>query len=75
MYARGKGFDKDELEAVSWFRKAAESGNREAQYGLGMAYLRGRGIQKSDSLGYEWLKKAAAQGHAEAQKEVAKRKT
>jgi len=53
---------------------AADKGNRDAEYGLGMAYLRGKGTQKSDSLGYVWLKKAADLGHVEAQKEVAKRK-
>ena len=26
MYARGKGFDKDEAEAVNWFRRAADRG-------------------------------------------------
>ena len=65
LYSRGKGVDKDETEAVNWFRKAAEKGNADAEYGLGMAYLRGKGIAKSDSLGYDWLKKAAQQGHAE----------
>jgi TPR repeat protein len=75
MYARGKGINKDEAEAVKWFRQAAEKGNRDAQYGLGMAYLRGKGIQKSDSLAYDWLKKSADAGHVEAKKEVAKRKT
>ena len=53
------------LDAVSlaeWLTQAADKGNREAQYGLGMAFLRGRGTQKSDSTGYTWLKKAADQG-------------
>ncbi len=66
--------DRDEAEGVRWFRMAADKGNRDAEYGLGMAYLRGKGTQKSDSLGYVWLKKAADLGHVEAQKEVAKRK-
>jgi TPR repeat protein len=74
MYMRGKGVDKDEAEGVRWLRMAAEKGNQDGEYGLGMAYLKGKGIQKSDSLAYVWLKKAADLGHAEAQKEVAKRK-
>ena len=59
---------------MTWFRRAADRGNRDAQYGLGMALLRGRGIARADTLAYTWLKKAADQGHVEAQKEVAKRK-
>jgi TPR repeat protein len=74
MYSRGRGIDKNETEAAAWLQKAAEKGNRDAQYGLGMAYLKGKGVEKSEPTGYGWLQKAADQGHEDAKKEVAKRK-
>ena len=35
MYEEGRGVDKDEKEAVRWYRKAAEKGDKEAQKRLG----------------------------------------
>jgi SpoVK/Ycf46/Vps4 family AAA+-type ATPase len=46
------GAPEDEVEAVKWYREAAEQGHAEAQYKLGAA---------------EWYIKAARQGHADAQ--------
>jgi TPR repeat protein len=36
------GSPKDQAEAATWFRRAAEQGHASAQYNLGVAYLRGR---------------------------------
>ncbi|MDR2763209.1 MAG: sel1 repeat family protein, partial [Planctomycetaceae bacterium] len=35
-YYDGKGVTKDLIEAVKWYRKAAEQGNSKAQYILGL---------------------------------------
>ena len=35
MYDNGEGVLEDDLEAVKWYRLAAEQGNPKAQYGLG----------------------------------------
>ena len=35
MYANGDGVPKDAVQAVSWYRKAAEQGNASAQFNLG----------------------------------------
>lgn len=35
MYDNGSGVEKDEKQAVIWYRKAAEQGNSDAQYNLG----------------------------------------
>jgi TPR repeat protein len=34
MYSDGKGVAKDEVQAVTWFRKAAEQGDADAQASL-----------------------------------------
>jgi len=37
------GLTKDEVEAVKWFRKAAEQNLADAQYNLGVCYAKGEG--------------------------------
>ena len=54
----------------SELRKAAEKGDAESQYYLGMLYYIGdesEGIQEDEAQAVEWYRKAAEQGHAEAQ--------
>ena len=38
FYFGSLGVAKDEVEAVKWFRKAAEQNHAEAQYNLGVCY-------------------------------------
>lgn len=45
-YQSGIGVEKDEKEAVNWYRKAAEQGNVRAQFMLGMAYQNGICVEK-----------------------------
>src|ERR1035438_9886500 len=40
------GVMKDEVEAVKWWRKAAEQNNAMAQYNLGLCYCDGEGVAK-----------------------------
>lgn len=54
-------------EAARWFRKAAEQGNAEGQFYLGVMYARGRGVPHDFSQAAHWFQKAADQGHAGAQ--------
>ena len=37
MYAKGQGVPLDYVEAVSWFRKAADGGYARAQFNLGFS--------------------------------------
>ena len=55
------------MEAVKWFRKAAEQNYAAAQYGLGLCYANGRGVAKDDVEAVKWSRKAAEQNHALAQ--------
>ncbi len=45
-YADGQGVAKDEVEAVKWYRKAAEQNDAQAQYNLGVCYADGQGVAK-----------------------------
>src|ERR1700674_677317 len=40
------GVAKDQLEAVKWYRKAADNGNAWAQGNLGACYDKGEGVAK-----------------------------
>ena len=54
---------EENKKAVIWFRKAAEQGNMDGQYGLGIMYAKGDGVEKTFFLAIRWIKKAADQGH------------
>ena len=58
---------KDLLKAVGWYTKAAEQGNAEAQYILGVFYATGEGVKKDLLRAGAWYLKSAEQGHAWAQ--------
>jgi len=54
-------------QAAFWIRKAAESGDAEAQYKLGHLYSEGHGVPQDNNLAAVWWRKAADQGNANAQ--------
>lgn len=58
---------KDNVEAASWWRKAAEQGHAEAQLPLAGPYSVGLGVPEDHAVAIEWVRKAADQGLAEAQ--------
>ena len=63
----GDGMEMNEMEAVRFFRKAAEAGYAEAQFELGLCYLNGNGVKKDNEEGHKWLRKAVDQGHEGAE--------
>jgi len=67
MYAEGKGVERDDAEAVKWFRKAAEQDYASAQNQLGMMYEQGRGVPRDYVKATEWYRKAAERGYGGAQ--------
>ena len=46
------------VEAVQWYRKAAEQGDADAQYKLGLCYQDGRGVGKDEGEAEKWQDKA-----------------
>jgi len=54
-------------QAATWLRKAAEQGNADAQYGLGVAYDKGHGVAQDSRQAANWFRKAAEQGNTNGQ--------
>ena len=48
MYENGRGVTRDDGEALRWFRLAAEQGDADAQFNLGVMYENGRGVTRDD---------------------------
>jgi hypothetical protein len=73
-YLLGRGVREDRVLAESWYRKAAkplrdaaEKGDANAQYCLGLLYSGGRGgLPKGYSEAAKWYRRAANQGHKSA---------
>jgi hypothetical protein len=61
---------EDAVEAVKWFRKAAEHNLGSAQNSLGACYLLGEGVDKDYVEAYKWKLLAAGQGDEDARKIV-----
>ena len=67
LYVRGKGTDRDALEAAKWYRLAAEQGHVDAQVTLGWMYNAGTGVPQNFTEAIKWFRLAADQGHPGAQ--------
>ena len=67
MYGRGEDVPQDDVEAVKWYRLAADRGHACAQFDLGAMYANGNGVSQDDVEAVKWYRLAAEQGHAQAQ--------
>ena len=67
MYHNGEGVPQDAVEAVAWYRQAAEQGHAGGQVNLGVMYRNGRGVPQDNVEAAAWYRQAAEQGHAPAQ--------
>lgn len=62
IYERRDEDDKDDfINATHWYRKAAEQGNAEGEYLLGIMFLTGQGILENTDSAVYWLQKSAYQ--------------
>jgi len=66
-FSNGRGVERDYVEAVKWFCKAAEQNHANAQDNLGDCYRIGRGVERDYVEAVKWFRKAAEQNHAGAQ--------
>ena len=68
MYRIGIGVEMDDNQAVYWYSKAGEQGDKYVQNKLGDIYLNGRDVDEQDlTKAVYWYSKAAEQYHAGAQ--------
>ena len=70
MYANGEGVPENDVEAVKWYRKAAEQGDAGAQSNLGSMYAKGDGVAEDKLNAYVWWSVAKAQGDPSAIKNI-----
>jgi TPR repeat protein len=66
-YANGEGVQQDYVEAVQWYRLAADQGHAKAQCNLGGMYDQGRGVRQDYVEAVKWYRLGADQGNADAQ--------
>ena len=63
MFQFGHGVQKNQKEAVKWYRKSAEQGNKNAQHLLGTMYDPSQGVLKDPVAAYAWYHIAEANGN------------
>lgn len=67
-YMQAAASDKPDFSvAFGWLKRAADAGNADAQYMLGILYMQGRGTEQSVPQAISSFRRAAEQGHADAQ--------
>ena len=66
----GSVYGDDYNEAFKGWKLAAEQGDVEAQYNLGLTYANGEGVPQDLEAALKWWKLAAEQGSADAQSDL-----
>ena len=64
--------NEEYAEAIESFREAAEDGNADAQFNLGLMYLKGEGVDEDYAQALEWFTKSAEQGNVRAETNLAR---
>jgi predicted Zn-dependent protease len=62
-----KEIPSEQRRLYSSLRAAAEQGDADAQFSLGMMYLEGEGVPQDRAEALRWLRESAERGHASAQ--------
>lgn len=66
MYEKGFGVEKNDGQAIRWYRQAAEQGNENSQLNLGVLFANRQDYTEA----VRWYRKAAEQGNSIAQCEL-----
>ncbi|MDI9529237.1 MAG: tetratricopeptide repeat protein, partial [Candidatus Cloacimonadota bacterium] len=61
-YKEGLGIKTDCVEAVKWYRLAADQGLASAQYNLAWMYSKGEGVVQDNKEAVKWYRLASDQG-------------
>lgn len=67
MHWRGEGLPQSDVNAISWFKRAAQQGDPIAQAYLGFCSQIGRGVHQNFSDAIAWYSLAVKQGNSMAQ--------
>ncbi len=71
MMSQGLGGQKNESEALKWFRIAARENHADSLYNLAVMLDMGQGTEENNSEAVKWYSKAAEQGHVHSQHNLA----
>ena len=70
MFEMGNGVDRNDAEAVRWYRMATEKGNARALNNLGTMYYDGRGVEKNPAVAVEFFMRASERGNILAPRNI-----
>ena len=68
MYKSGDGVTQDYVQAIKWYRLAAEQGHAKAQNNLGLMYYKGEGVIQDNVYAHMWYNIADSLGNEIAPK-------
>jgi TPR repeat protein len=57
---------KNSSKKLFFAKRAAQKGNKIAQFDLAMMYASGNGVRKNESIAFNWFQRSARNGHLEA---------
>lgn len=57
---------EQDVEAVAWYRKAAEQGEPAGEFGLGRMHANGEGVKRDPAEALKWYRLAAGRNHVPA---------
>ena len=69
-FDNGMGVRKSVVEAMRWYRRAADAGVPEAQYNLAFGYRDGAGVRQDAKRAVRYYRMAATQGYPDAQRDL-----
>jgi TPR repeat protein len=67
LHHYGRGVPQDVVEAMRWYRLAADKGSANGEFNLGVLYATGQGIDRDPAQARAWFSKALAQGDPDVQ--------
>ena len=67
IYLNGRGVQRNDPEAMKWYRRAADQGDADAQVKIGDMYFEGRAVAQDYPEAARWYRLAADSGNATAQ--------
>jgi uncharacterized protein len=76
LYALGWGVQKNDDEAIAWYRRAGPDGEKvrdraaPAMYYIGRKYLGGEGVTRNEAEARKWFQRSAQGGYAKAAEQL-----